>query len=82
MPTLVGLALDVNSSYLRGSVGAPQKIREALSSGASNSWSELDVDVAGGFGDAGDLRLSNSAKDVGQDFAEIERAVGALVAKG
>ncbi|HXM68705.1 MAG TPA: agmatinase [Candidatus Acidoferrum sp.] len=82
MPTVVGVPLDVNSSYLRGAAGAPQKIREALSSEAWNSWSELGVDVAGAFGDAGDLRLSNSAKEVGHDFAEIEQAVSALVAKG
>jgi arginase len=82
MPTLVGIPLDVNSSFLRGPAGAPKKIREALSSEASNTWSELGVDVAVAFGDAGDLRLSNSAEEVGRDFAEIERAVRAVLAKG
>jgi len=82
MPTLVGIPLDVNSSFLRGPAGAPKKIRAALSSEASNTWSELGVDVAVAFGDAGDLRLSNSAEEVGRDFAEIERAVRAVLAKG
>jgi len=84
MPTLLGIPLDVNSSYLRGPAGAPVKIREALRSDASNQWSELGIDVGarGAFADAGDLRLGNSHEQVAQDFAEIERAVGALLEKG
>lgn len=84
MPTLLGLPLDVNSSYLRGPADAPKKIREALSSDASNKWSELGIDAgaAGSFGDAGDLQLSNLREHVDQDFAEIERAVGELLQKG
>jgi arginase len=81
MPTLLGIPLDINSSYLRGPAGAPAKIREALRCDASNKWSELGIDV-GGFADAGDLQLSNSSQRVDQDFAEIERAVGALLEKG
>ncbi len=62
MPTLLGIPLDVNSSYLRGAAGGPGKIREAWRCDASNKWSELGVDVgaAGAFADAGDLQLSNS----------------------
>jgi arginase len=84
MPTLVGIPLDVNSSYLRGTAGAPAKIREALGSDAGNNWTELGVDLraAGAFADAGDLRLKNSAAAVADDFAEIERAVGELIEKG
>ncbi len=84
MPTLLGIPLDVNSSYLRGPAGAPVKIREALRSDASNQWSELGIDVgaAGAFVDAGDLRLRDSREHSSQDFAEIERAVGALLEKG
>jgi arginase len=83
-PTLLGIPLDVNSSYLRGPAGAPAKIREAFRSDASNKWSELGVDVgaAGAFADAGDLRLSNSREQNAQDFAEIERAVASLLEKG
>jgi arginase len=84
MPILLGIPFDVNSSYLRGPAGAPAKIREALRSDASNRWTELGVDLgaASAFDDAGDLRLSDSREKVGDDFAEIERAVGELLEKG
>jgi arginase len=89
MPTLLGIPLDVNSSYLRGPAAAPAKIREAWQSGASNKWSELGVDVgaAGAFADAGDLRLSNSRlsnsrEKNADDFVEIERSVSELLEKG
>ena len=84
MPTLLGIPLDVNSSYLRGPAEAPAKIREAWGSDASNKWSESGVDLgaAGAFADAGDLQLSNSRKESSADFAEIERAVGELLQKG
>ncbi len=82
MPTLLGIPLDVNSSYLRGAAKAPAKIREALRSDASNNWTELGIDLgAKGFADVGDLRLSDSLESVPEDFAEIERAVGELLAK-
>src|ERR1700733_8580349 len=59
MPTLLGIPLDANSSYLRGAAGAPENIREAMRCDASNQWTELGVDLgaAGAFTDAGDLRL-------------------------
>jgi agmatinase len=84
MPTILGIPFDVNSSCLRGPAGAPAKIREALRSDASNKWTELGVDLgaAGAFADAGDLPLNDSPESVGDDFAEIERAVGKLLAKG
>jgi arginase len=83
VPTLLGIPLDVNSSYLRGPAGAPAKIREALRGDASNKWTELGVDLgaAGAFADAGDLGLRNSLEKVANDFAEIERAVGGLLEK-
>ncbi len=84
MPTLLGIPFDVNSSYLRGAAGAPARIREAMRSDASNKWTELGVDLgaAGSFADAGDLQLDDSREKVGDDFAEIERAVGELLEKG
>ena len=84
MPTLLGIPLDVNSSYLRGPAAAPEKIREVLRSDASNKWTELGVDLgaAGAFGDAGDLRLNNSREMVREDFGEIERRVEELLEKG
>jgi arginase len=94
MPTLLGMPLDVNSSYLRGPAAAPAKIREAWQCDASNKWSELGVDLgaAGAFADAGDLRLgnsrlsnsrlSNSREKNADDFVEIERSVSELLEKG
>src|ERR1035441_7324319 len=53
-PTLLGIPFDAYSSYLRGAGEAPGKIREALRCDASNSWTELRVDLgaAGAFEDA------------------------------
>jgi arginase len=84
MPTLLGIPLDGNSSFLRGPAGAPARIREALRSDASNQWTELRVDlgVAGAFDDAGDLSLVDTPEKVSEDFAEIERAVFDLLEKG
>ncbi len=84
MPTLIGIPLDVNSSYLRGPAAAPAKIREALECDASNQWTELGVDLGAtnAFADAGDLHLGNSRDTASQDFAEIERAIGELVSTG
>lgn len=81
MLTILGVPLDVNSSYLRGPAEAPAKIREAFRCEASNSWSESGVDVgtANAFTDAGDLQLSNSREKVRDDFAEIERAITELL---
>jgi arginase len=84
MPTLLGIPFDANASFLRGAAGAPAKIREAMRSDASNQWTELGVDLgaANAFEDAGDLRLNDSLAKAGDDFAEIERAVGELLERG
>jgi arginase len=79
VPTLIGIPFDGQSSYLRGAGEAPGKIREAMRCEASNSWTELVVDlgVAGAYEDAGDLEFSE------QDaFAAIENGVGALIDAG
>ncbi len=78
-PTLLGIPFDAYSSYLRGAGEAPGKIREALRCDASNSWTELRVDLgaAGAFEDAGDLKFAE--KDA---FAAIEAGVGALIEAG
>jgi arginase len=83
-PTLLGIPLDVNSSFLPGAALAPGKIREALRSAASNEWTESGVDLGapGAFADAGDLKLSNSREKVEEDFAEIERTVRGLIESG
>ena len=78
-PTLLGIPFDAYSSYLRGAGDAPAKIREALRCDASNSWTELGVDLgaAGTFEDAGDLKFAE--KDA---FAAIEAGVSALIEAG
>jgi arginase len=83
MPTLLGIPLDVNSSYLRGTAAAPGKIREALHCDASNMWTELGVDLGTpvAFDDAGDLQPGNSAETVRADFAAIESSLAELLEK-
>ncbi len=77
-PTLIGIPYDTQSSYLRGPAEAPPKIREALLCDASNSWTELGVDLStpGIYEDAGDLTFSD------QDaFNVIERGISTLIEK-
>jgi agmatinase len=75
-PTLLGIPFDANSSYLRGTAGAPPLIREALHSDASNLSSEIGVDLSrpGAFEDSGDLSLAD-----GEAFRAIEGAVSKLL---
>jgi agmatinase len=84
MPTVIGIPFDANSSYLRGTAGAPAKIREAMACEASNLWSESGVDLgaAGVWADAGDLRLENQSSLAAIAFAKIERAIGELLESG
>ncbi len=81
-PVLLGIPLDVNSSYLRGPADAPAKIREALASNASNQWSELGVCVEGAFEDSGDLNLGNTLETVDEDFRAISAAINDSLFKG
>jgi agmatinase len=55
--TLLGLQVDENSSYLKGTAQAPARIREALFAGSSNSYAEDGTEVLSNltFSDAGDL---------------------------
>src|SRR5580658_5580283 len=88
VPTLLGMPFDAYSSYLRGAGDAPAKIREALRCDASNSWTELGVNLsaAGVYEDAGDLELAGLAEVAsltGKDaFAAIEGGVSALIEQG
>ncbi len=79
VPSLLGIPFDGQSSYLRGAGEAPGKIREALRCEASNSWTELGVNlgVAGAYEDAGDLAFGE--RDA---FAAIEAEVSALIERG
>jgi arginase len=77
-PTLLGVPLDENSSYQRGSAAAPPLIRDALRCDSSNMWTELGIDVGaeGAYEDAGELKLPE-----GNAFPAIEQAVEALLDK-
>jgi len=79
IPSVLGIPFDGQSSYLRGAGDAPAKIREALRCDASNSWSELGVDLgaAGVYEDAGDLEFFEE-----DAVAAIEGGVGALIDEG
>jgi agmatinase len=76
-PTLIGVAWDANSSFMRGSAEAPPLVRRALFSPASNLWTELMIDlgVPGRLADAGDISLPESGDAIGT----IERTVRGLL---
>jgi agmatinase len=78
-PAILGIPFDANSSYLRGSAGAPSEIRSAMHSSSSNYWTELGVDlgVEGSFYDAGNLKFS-----LRESFGCIEHEVGKLMDLG
>jgi len=78
-PTLIGIPYDAQTSYMRGPGEAPGKIRAALACDASNSWTELGVDLgqAGIYEDAGDLKFSEA-----QAFAAIESGIVKLIDEG
>ncbi len=75
---LLGIPLDCNSSYLPGTAQAPGKIREALRSDASNTWSETGVDTSAVLSDEGDLAIANDIRS----FPDIEAAAAAATRRG
>jgi arginase len=77
VPVLLGIPLDHNSSFLRGSAQAPPLIREALRSAAWNSWSEsrVNLGIPGSFEDAGNLQ-EMEAPDA---YARIESTIAAII---
>jgi agmatinase len=78
-PVLLGIPFDANSSWLRGSAGAPPIIRVAFHSSSANSWTETGVDLspAGTFCDAGDLKFNFD-----EPFPAIEDRVVQLLDQG
>ena len=79
-PVLLGVPLDHNSSFLRGSAQAPPLIRQALHSGAWNKTTEtrIDLGVPGIFEDAGDL----PAMETPDAFTRIEDSIAKIVEAG
>jgi arginase len=74
---LVGVPLDENSSFLRGSALAPSSIREALRSGETNLCAEdgTDLSMEPRWLDLGDLDLGSG----GVACEQIEAAVASLL---
>jgi agmatinase len=79
-PVLLGIPLDHNSSFLRGSAQAPPLIRQALHSDAWNKTTEtrVDIGIPGIFEDAGDL----PAMETPDAFARIEDSIAKIVEAG
>jgi arginase len=72
---LLGVCYDGSFSYLRGTAGAPQVIRQALWSEAGNPWTELGIDLStAALDDVGDL---TPAQD--EDPAQVRQAIEAEV---
>jgi agmatinase len=63
--TLLGVPLDINSSYMRGPAKAPDLIRAALKCDSANLWTEngLDLGIEGLLLDAGDIDLLEQDAD-------------------
>ncbi len=70
---ILGIPLDKNSSFLRGSLFAPKKIRDSYSSDSANLWSETGLDLGNldQLYDSGDVDF----KDNTNEFALITQSV-------
>lgn len=80
LPTLLGAPYDASSSYLRGPLQAPARIRQALHSPSSNLSTESGRSLAemDWWRDAGDLRLTSPATV----RADIEAGVADVLRNG
>lgn len=76
---LLGVPFDDYSSYLKGTAEAPPKIREALYSEWTNTFSENGIDVGNNDAliDAGDIEFN----DASEKFLQIEEAVSSIMRK-
>lgn len=77
---IIGVPLDENSSFMRGSALGPKQIRDTLHSGSANMTTELGVDLGStkGWTDLGDLTLGSGPEAI----ADIERAASELLSMG
>ncbi len=74
---VVGIPYDENSSFMRGSALAPNRIREVLHAGSTNFCSEngIDLKTESRFHDRGDLELTTGIAVLNQ----IEDAITRLI---
>ena len=72
---MLGIPSDENSSFMRGSAKAPPCIRQVLYNGASNTCSELGVNIEeeNVFCDCGDMKLKKGLKGLQQIENQIDR---------
>ena len=77
--TVLGIPLDKNSSFRRGSALAPQRIRDALYSKSTNLWTEKGIDLGSisGWQLLDDLEFSDQIAV----FAKIEHKIKELLRK-
>jgi arginase len=80
MVSILGIPLDENSSFIRGSAAAPRKIMEAYHSASANYCAENGADVSkdNRWKDLGDITLSQMP----EAFADIEHAVAHELGEG
>jgi arginase len=73
MVSVIGIPLDENSSFIRGSAAAPRKIMEAYHSPSANYCAENGIDISkdNRWKDVGDITLSAMP----EAFGDIENAV-------
>jgi agmatinase len=80
MISVLGIPLDENSSYLKGSALAPDKIRESFQSDSANTFTEngVDLDQATTWQDLGNVKISGMPAS----FQQITSAVQDELKKG
>jgi agmatinase len=78
-PVFVGLPDDSQSSYFKGSAGAPEAIRNAYDGHCYNATSESGVDLEGKVADLGDI---SSRDRFEKTYREYRRVSESLVAEG
>jgi arginase len=78
---VLGVPFDEKSSYLRGAAGGPAAVRRVSTGKCYNEYSELGVNLAEEtvLVDLGDVDTSG---DPDKTFANIEKAVAGILAKG
>jgi len=78
MVAVLGIPLDENSSFLRGTASAPSFIRKALHSDSTNMCAEDGVDLGAeaGWTDVGDLEFDSARPSFEQIEEQIDRLLG------
>jgi len=71
--TVLGIPFDDNSSFLKGTAGAPSEIRRVLHSGAGNYFTENLIDLKNHphFSDAGDLIINDFVEDISNGISQL-----------